>query len=1070
VPGAGEWLKRLPEACDSLLGRPGAGEPITVLLGAGASLSSGCPSTREVAEAIMQRNPAKFPTLKSVYEQLVQITESEKRLAIEPLFEKARPYVGYQLLAALANFRPVIVVNLNWDECVLEACKAIGVPYKPQDLAEPVDEIRASLETLLAEGRGVLDIHVHGRLGTAEQPPRHELRFAVLETAKLKEDQVELLRQCFDHATVISGASLSERRELDTVDLIKALHGSRTRETDAMAIKAIWVSFREDGELALDRTIHAALQARNSIDNILEGPDVEFDRLLWALRAVDAKYPWEEIRGNHKDIDLAPEEELILPDPALLREQLLNPSPVIVLPGRGRQGKSTIAHMLAHWVSLSRPDGPKVKTYRDEGAVDAMGAIDPGDVFVIDDPFGETEYLASPQVFDSLLNHQPGLGQLIVASRFEFYGKACAEAGGASLPALPSSPEAWWPGKILQLYAARYGDTIRQRVAADPQLFNTPFRVRQALTSEDDLIESNGEAAQVAKWLLEELEKREPFALLVLLVRLQDYFEPFPSEELAAAAQCHDDQPSRLGGMLRTIEVDGHSYLRVSHPEDVAAVDIVIGEHLSTVEEALESVAPRLGWVPEALATWEAVQGPMGLEPDQLDPQILSEWTFELVRRAVTQSTACALATLERAFEVAPDSWAFREMVFATVNVWRRIEDEPQAAVLLERIVAERERRGAYALIESLLRIHSDAPVELTAEAVRAIVRLCRATTLDRDQLVLIFDAMLWRELAVSAENLSQLFRQLLNAARRSEELRAGFAAAAAYHAPGLEPLRDAGLESPLQWTAAATRHPEVVCWHLQWHVAHQARMHAIVTRQSFVSADADEIRYLRRGDREPGEELEEDQAKALRALIGELRRSPQHSGWAVHLAVNVNQVAGEFDTTELVGVVQNASEPDLGLTTSGLYNTRAPLSDALKRYINTRGRTQFLEVLGRGFEFEGVRIEPSRFRLTADGWDLRERRLISNRTLLNSLGIAESTPEAFLAALSDNAEEALREMDADPEGLATVLTRAARGDTLVLEAIAARPVDSDESREDGSWIATVLAVASRIVDDDGGD
>src|SRR4051794_14301891 len=123
---SGEWLGLVPDFCASVLGEPG--EALTFFLGAGASLSSGAPSTSKVVESVRLKFSGGFKSDEDVYTKLVDIPEADKRLAIVPLFEEVRPYIGYRMLAAVARGRPVTVVNLNWDDCVQRACDALGVP------------------------------------------------------------------------------------------------------------------------------------------------------------------------------------------------------------------------------------------------------------------------------------------------------------------------------------------------------------------------------------------------------------------------------------------------------------------------------------------------------------------------------------------------------------------------------------------------------------------------------------------------------------------------------------------------------------------------------------------------------------------------------------------------------------------------------------------------------------------------------------------------------------------------------------------------------------------------------
>ncbi len=1062
---AGKWLEMLPEFCTSILGR--RHQAITLLLGAGASLSSGAPSTGAVADAIWAANPGRFKSRQDVYDDLVEITEVDKRNAIEPLFEDTVPYAGYRLLAALARSRPIIIVNLNWDDCVLRACGQMGVRCQPHDIADPLAEIRESIALSNASGSGIVDIHVHGRLGTEGHEAKHRLRFARLKTLTLKEDEFELLRECFDCATAVIGASLCAGRDLDTADLIEALRGSGDPHEPGQLVdmQPVWIAVREANGDEPDKIIHSVLRARRSSRNILIGPDVDFDRIMWRLRATDAGYGWSQLEANHPEIRLIDEPGLILPKPSLLRDALDRSCSVVVLPGRARQGKSTVAHILAHWISLCEPGEPQVRTYRTTQSDEALGALQKGDVIVVDDPFGEVSYRRSPHVFDALLTHPDNAGRIVVATRFETYQPACRDAGDEGLPAVSSKPADWWAASELELYAQRLKAGLSEHVRHDPVTFDTPYRVSQAALGHVEPRADEDETARTKQWLADELEGGVPHATLVLTVRLQDFYQPVPREELERAA---DYQPrgvdfADLGGILRVVKVEDE-HLRIGHPEDIHAVDLLIREHRDLVDAVLQALSPHLPWLAGALAAWEAVVGSSApVAPADIPDEILFEWTFELVQRAAAQSPAAALALLGHARRRAPDTWAFRELVFAAVCMWGAIADDPKAASFIKEVIRDRSHRGTYALVEALLRVRVDPPGELLGFAVTSIHDLARRRKA-HEELVLIFDGLLWRDLPVVDATLRQLLKALLDAAEADQKLRAGFAAAAAYHRPGLDALLEHGLENPLQWTADAHRHPNIVAWLLQWHVAHQARVHALVTRQSFLTVDSDEIKYLGRGRCENRAPLERDQASGLHALIGHLLRSGPHAGWAIHLAVNVNAVAGEFDTGDLAEHVGRVDQSDSGLAGCALYEAPAPLHFPLADHFRGRGRRALLQLLGGGFEFEGVQVAPPRFRLTANGWALRQRWGLSDADLGDILGTSLEEPTAALAMLMEHAEEALN-AGADEAGLATVFEHFGRGDTDAMELVPLRPPGAGEGHaEDISVVASVLAGASIIL------
>jgi hypothetical protein len=1063
-PGA--WLESLTDLCSSLL--ENEGEPITLLLGAGASLSSGTPSTGQVVAGIREAYPHTFDSDEAVYEKLVIIGDREKRTRIERLFREVQPYVGYQMLAAIARSRPITVVNLNWDDCVRRACDLLGVKSWDRGLGEPIHKIRADLAKRDKQGAGIVCIHVHGRLRReGERDPPHPLRFATLETLGIEhEDQIELLKECFDAKTLVAGTSLSAGREQDTHQLIEALLGSGDG-TD----NPLWFARREEEHLTPAKTIEAVVHARGGgRTDDLRGPDLNFDRLMWTLRAADAGYSWddgivEDIRRNGRQIALPDEKALILTKPDLLRPLLAEPQPVVVLPGRARQGKSTAAHMLAHWLALVRPDPPRVQTFRRGSCADALAEIEPGAVVVLDEPFGESEYRPVPELYDALLKLRQGSGNVIVATRHESFACAAREAE-EELPSTSSDPGDWWDRMTLGHYAEQLKPGAGDRVAADPTL-NTPLKVKRAVrTTEGEQVRPDDPAESIS-WLRAELERGSDLAALRVIVRLQDFYGPVRADNLYAAVGYDPGAhpASALGGMLKTVPVD-HEYLRLGSQEDVDAVDGVLAEHRELVmKAALEPVATKLPWVLDSLDAWDAVIGDAGSNsPDDIDVRVLTEWTFELTRRAAARSIDDAWALLERARECSPDSWAMREVVFAAASQWRTIQGHDQARVFLQKVLDDRPRRGTYALLEALLRFNASPPIDLVAHLVISIYDLARENAAP-EELVLIFDGLLWKSLPVGDHTREELFRLLLDAAKQSAGMRAAFAAVAAYHRDGAKFLIDRpALGDPLRWASRAEDDPTLVTWLIQWHVAHQARTHAVMTRESFRAADSQELQMLQRTLCH--KELLPDQVIALGELTKGLQSSPEHAGAGVLLAANVNNTTGAFDTQDLADRVGEIRKNDTDLALCAFYEAPDALKLPLQDYLERHGRTELLETLGCGFKFETVDIAAPRFLLMSDGWDVRGWWSISDGGLGKRLGLSLDDPSAFVQALGEHHDEAL-DSGADELGLKRVMTRAERGDTTPIERVMARGRRGGRGPDDPSAIASALTEASRTLAED---
>ena len=82
------------------LARSLAGEdsPITFVLGAGASTSSGAPTSAEVADTLRRGTRVRLGN--DPHHNLHEIVDDEVRSLLAPLFSDVSPGVGYRLLAA----------------------------------------------------------------------------------------------------------------------------------------------------------------------------------------------------------------------------------------------------------------------------------------------------------------------------------------------------------------------------------------------------------------------------------------------------------------------------------------------------------------------------------------------------------------------------------------------------------------------------------------------------------------------------------------------------------------------------------------------------------------------------------------------------------------------------------------------------------------------------------------------------------------------------------------------------------------------------------------------------------
>ena len=156
------WIASAHDLAFNLSQPARRGEPICVIVGAGASLSSGAPFTWQVLEKLDQAFGGRLAGADAAERRRAvdRFNESEKRAALEPLFSDVVPYTAYRCLAAMGRQRRVYAINLNWDLAIEDACERQGVPLESVSLEEGEGALRRALAVT---GPGVTVIHVHGQ-------------------------------------------------------------------------------------------------------------------------------------------------------------------------------------------------------------------------------------------------------------------------------------------------------------------------------------------------------------------------------------------------------------------------------------------------------------------------------------------------------------------------------------------------------------------------------------------------------------------------------------------------------------------------------------------------------------------------------------------------------------------------------------------------------------------------------------------------------------------------------------------------------------------------------------------
>lgn len=265
---ARRW-RELARELGGVIGR--SHRPICFLLGAGASLSSGGPTTKQVAEAFAGATGARFQGL-DLMRMIQTLPEHEKQDILAPLFSDVRPGPGYLSLAALAKHRRIIVLNLNWDDALAQACSRQAVVCRQFDIASPPGtwppDIDASPDPCL------YDVHIHGILGV-------ECRYGTLETLLFaREAENYLVKNGLQNTMVCIGAYLNNENDLPQLFQARMRAGDPVRPASQH-----WYFVRGDAVLGPEDRMRQTMTFASPVTYV-RAPDIDFDHVATLL--VDA--------------------------------------------------------------------------------------------------------------------------------------------------------------------------------------------------------------------------------------------------------------------------------------------------------------------------------------------------------------------------------------------------------------------------------------------------------------------------------------------------------------------------------------------------------------------------------------------------------------------------------------------------------------------------------------------------------------------------------------------------------------------------------------------------------------
>lgn len=924
--------------------------PLTVMIGAGASLSSGAPTTGQVAAAFEAATRGRFGVDHSVQRLLHLIPEPEKQEVLQPLFERVTPYIGYRCLAALARHRKVQVLNLNWDSAVEQACEELGVRYVSFDLND-----RAGRKEIkkLPKHSGLAVAHVHGRLG-------EECRFETLKTLKFDAEQARFIAgQFLANTLVVVGASIVH--DTDVLELLTrpARAGGLSRNEPSQ-----WFFGRPEGSPQLEAIRRSSI--RSGVLNYCCIDDVDFDELMVRILGSVLNADWDRIRNYQPSIGLPTFDELVWPEPAVLRPLLAQR--MVALLGQPRLGKSVTAHFLAYLQGLwyaqepwSRHDLPVRAVDGPADAVAALAGIlaDERRYYIVENPFGSSASTEENRAFIDVLQRVESMpigSTVIIASRLSSWP---AVSGATPLPkslvGSSSSVRGWYSANRLSGFVRRIAPhrlDLVDRITSDE--LQTPAHVKDALLG---LVkgDSDYEGTEIAdKYHL--LTDQPNLAWFCCVLRLQEFCaEMLPTEELESWLGTPVAGVPYSTAVSHLFQFDGSDRHRLAHDTDREATDRYIEANMVSISDRIKSGPNQGRPLVEAFRIWRVLAAAEA--KDWATIRQSPKATLRHCAPALLSEIGGDARTLELLKDLDYDAWDLKDLSYEIVRLWHKIGELPLGRRLLDRTLRDRNSFGAYAVLEACLYMRLAVPDELWWRVYTTFDDLLDDAGA-KHELALAVDALTWRP-PPDRYGTPSWAAKFLKSAARSDAHWALVRFLAGYHGGGLSLLAMDDLvreDSTRSWSAEQA---EFAAWLVRWHFIHQSRARAQFSRQPWVDKD-----FLCRA-LHPAPKHEA--RSAANRLLQSFLEFPDQAGWSFFLACNFAAIGQSVDSEGKAlakRAIGTAASCSIGIVAATLtYQTATEYAADLQRYFGAdENRDALLDAMRDGLTLDGTHLYPPRF------------------------------------------------------------------------------------------------------------
>ena len=927
-----DWMKPTANLANIIAkGDPEA--PLIFLLGAGCSISSGCPSYDEVGielDAVPSRDPR--DTLDRPTTPEVQSRH------IRPLFTDTSPNIGYYCLAALARERRVVVLNLNWDDMVVQAASALGVECASHDIVGISND---DVSRFAESHSGLTVIHLHGLL---EAP-----RFGRTETAAFTNEQIELVEHiCHQGTLVCVGASLLG--EVDANSLLQALGHA---QCDGYY-------FSLGPENSSDTLVRAVQFAPLFANKHWITPDFDYDRFMLILLGSVRKRTYEIFcrEEDRQPFDIPVLERSVFPEPHITRLALKNLREfrVVMVVGPPKAGKFILCNILAYLISLCVPRTRRhSRVFEGPGntcaAIGSPTATDDTASFLLRYPFGMPPEYADPNPTLLILlrqyARQTGASttcRVPILVCCEPTQHICDEGQNAPFVVEFQSGDSWYSKESLTAVARNLPVESGPVLAAiERGDIVTPHQIDR---SKLDVKSRRLDVGREIEYYTQRLHEDGDLALQCCIFRLE-HFGRFSQTFLV---------PDRH--LLKKFQFENQDVWRFVSLEVEEAVDRYIDENLDLVLDQLESSWHmsqddtndiRRLWVLAKPSTGGCPRPVVQLDMPSNPPSFL-------LARCRDNSL------IESAIDACSDEWALTDVCYQVVRLWPDLQPNHRH-YYLDRIAGRTDQRGLYALLEAALYFANG-----TADTIWHFVLYELQKRLDTggltEELCLCADAALWRD----TPWVQRWLDGALKAISGDDQFGGLLAFEAAYHPEGFqESDRRLSLSSSLTWTDEKR---ENVARFVRWHFAHQAHGRKVLPH--FRPADKE---FLCR-THYPSLDLPANKERVN--LVRALGTKPSTAGWGFHAGCRWLRGRPEDEplANEMRSCLKQAADKDCGVITGVLsYNSSKIFDEDLSDYLERPGnRRRMFEILVDGYNFDGREIRPGRFDLCTNPSELHQR------------------------------------------------------------------------------------------------